>query len=128
MASLAADDGSDFVLASNPSGPYGRHARAAFTFTGIASSSPACIKVVLTVRSSISDMTYAAYLWNYTSNNWDIKTLAAVGTGENTFEFTLGSGSSDYLSSGQMKVQTYGAHASTAFNMTHDVIKVIAAP
>ena len=38
----------------------------------------------------------------------------------------LGSGASDYLNDGQLKVQTYGAHASVAFTMSHDVIKIIA--
>jgi hypothetical protein len=128
MASLTADDSNDFVVASTATGDFGRHARADFTFTGVASSSPSCIKVGVAVRSSISAMTYVVYLWNYTTSEWDQKHIATVGTAESSFEFLLGSSSSDYLSCGEMKVRTYGSHGSTAFNMTHDVIRIIAPP
>ena len=128
VASLVSNDNNYLVIASQTSGTT-RYATTDFTVTGITVPSPSKITVQVIAKSSKSNTTQRIKLWNYSTSVWDQKDSATISTSEVTRSFDVTTGASNYISGGQLKVETNDSHGNrTSFNASHEVVSVTITP
>lgn len=124
LSSLTGNDNDYLVIASQTSGTT-RYATTDFIVSGISSASPASLALQVITKSSSNTTAQKIYLYNYTTFAWDQKDSVNIGTKEATRDVSVTSGTSSYISGGELQVRIESSKTkSTSFNLSHELICV----